>query len=233
LVTFCQYITATLPSAKLIVSTVQPAGPAGSASAVEAEQYNALILGGITPVGPNVSTVDISSAMTYEADIGPDGVHPNVAGNQVIANVFFAGIQKVFPMSAPTVVFLTLSSGGSITDSAGNVWTLTASGSVMENGVATPGGGGTSAITYQAGTIYGRDATTGNWYSYTVANGWQPGSPPVLPGPTPTPTPTPVPTPTPTPTPTPPPSPTVASVQAEIDAVTAALAVIRTNVGLL
>ena len=63
---------------------------------------------------------------------------------------------------------LTPSSGGSITDADGNVWTLTASGEVDENGAAVPGGGGTSALTYVAATqtIWGQDAGSGGWYSW-------------------------------------------------------------------
>jgi hypothetical protein len=65
-------------------------------------------------------------------------------------------------------VVLTPSSGGSITDASGNVWTLTASGAIDENGAAVPGGDGTSAVTYVAATqlIWGQDASSGSWYSW-------------------------------------------------------------------
>ena len=49
-------------------------------------------------------------------------------------------------------IVLTPTSGGSITDASGNVWTLTASGDIEENGSPVPGGGGTSALTYVAAT---------------------------------------------------------------------------------
>ena len=68
---------------------------------------------------------------------------------------------------------LTPASGGSIRDGAGNVWTLSASGVVMENGSAVAGGAGTAKLTYVAstGTIWGQDANSGGWYAWT-GTGW-------------------------------------------------------------
>jgi hypothetical protein len=72
--------------------------------------------------------------------------------------------------------------GGSIADSDEHVWTITASGSIMEDGQYTPGGGGTSALTIGAdGTIYGQDnghdgntVNPGGWFALS-GNGqsWQ------------------------------------------------------------
>lgn len=63
---------------------------------------------------------------------------------------------------------LTPSSGGSITDASGNVWTLSSSGDVLENGSPVAGGGGTGALTYVTSTqtIWGQDASSGSWYSW-------------------------------------------------------------------
>jgi cellulase (glycosyl hydrolase family 5) len=74
---------------------------------------------------------------------------------------------------APEQIVLTPSSGGSITDASGNVWTLTASGDVEESGSPVPGGGGTAALTYVASTqtIWGQDASSGQWYSWS-GSGW-------------------------------------------------------------
>ena len=47
---------------------------------------------------------------------------------------------------------LTPTSGGSITDASGNVWTITQAKDVDKNGVPTPGGGGSAALTYVAAT---------------------------------------------------------------------------------
>ena len=66
-------------------------------------------------------------------------------------------------------IVLTPTSSGSITDASGNVWTITASGDIDENGVATSGGGGSAAVTYVAATqtVWGEDAATLKWYSWT------------------------------------------------------------------
>ena len=73
------------------------------------------------------------------------------------------------PSGGSCQVVLTTTSGGSIADGSGNVWTLDAAGTVLENGSAVAGGGGTSRLTYVAstGTIWGQDASSGNWYSWT------------------------------------------------------------------
>jgi len=73
-------------------------------------------------------------------------------------------------------VVLTTTSGGSITDASGNVWTLSGAGAVMENGSAVAGGGGTAQLTYAASTIWGQDASSGNWYSWN-GGGWSGPSP--------------------------------------------------------
>lgn len=68
---------------------------------------------------------------------------------------------------------------GSITDAQGNVWDISASGSIRENGQWTPGGGGTSALEILKGTVYGQDAKSHGWYTFgTSAQVWTPSSPP-------------------------------------------------------
>jgi hypothetical protein len=68
---------------------------------------------------------------------------------------------------------------GSITDADGHVWTITASGSIMEDGQYTPGGGGTSALTISDdGTIYGQDSghgpiNPGGWFTLGDGQNWQ------------------------------------------------------------
>ncbi len=77
------------------------------------------------------------------------------------------------PTGGSCQVVLTTTSGGSITDAAGNVWSLSSAGAVMENGGAVAGGGGTAQLTYVASTqtIWGQDANSGNWYSWS-GGGW-------------------------------------------------------------
>jgi hypothetical protein len=73
-----------------------------------------------------------------------------------------------------------VTSGGSLTDAAGNVWTLPG-GNVTENGNAVPGGGGTQAFAIVDNKYYGQDARTGNWYTYsTQTQAWTPSAAPVF-----------------------------------------------------
>ena len=62
---------------------------------------------------------------------------------------------------------LTPTSGGSIVDAEGNVWTLTATGSVEENGAAVFGSDWTVALTYSNNTIWRKEAASSQWYSYS------------------------------------------------------------------
>jgi hypothetical protein len=54
---------------------------------------------------------------------------------------------------------------GSLTDAGGNVWLITANGSIRENGQWTPGGGGTAALTIVNGVVYGLDSTGKGWFT--------------------------------------------------------------------
>jgi hypothetical protein len=103
------------------------------------------------------------------------------------------------PSASGGSTVLTPTSGGSITDASGNVWTLTSAGVVDENGSAVAGGSGTSGLTYVSGVIWGEDAASGQWYSWTGGQ-WV--------GPSPSPVPVPTPTPQPSNSPVPPPVPT-------------------------
>jgi hypothetical protein len=69
----------------------------------------------------------------------------------------------------PAQIVLTPTSGGSITDAAGNTWTITTSGDIDENGALAPGGNGSAAVTYVASTqtVWGEDAASLGWYSWT------------------------------------------------------------------
>jgi hypothetical protein len=75
-------------------------------------------------------------------------------------------------------IVLTTTSGGSIEDDSNNAWTLTSAGEIDENGNAVPGGSGTSGLTFASNTIWGRDASSGNWYAWT-GSAWNPGANPV------------------------------------------------------
>jgi hypothetical protein len=69
---------------------------------------------------------------------------------------------------------------GSFVDASGNVYTIDAAGNADENGSRIPGGGGTSAMEYADGVVYGQDATTGQWYTWNQVT-WTPSSAPPTP----------------------------------------------------
>jgi hypothetical protein len=95
------------------------------------------------------------------------------------------------PTPTPTLNELTPTSGSTLTDAAGNKWTLTSAGVVDENGTAVPGSSGTSAFAIVSGVDYGQDATSQSWFTYSpTSQSWTSSAAPVL---TPSPTPTPAP----------------------------------------
>ncbi|MFL5256087.1 MAG: cellulase family glycosylhydrolase [Rhodopila sp.] len=58
----------------------------------------------------------------------------------------------------------TITPAQTLTDAAGNVWAITSTGSITENGRYTPGGGGTSALTIVDGKVLGEDANGRGWF---------------------------------------------------------------------
>ena len=76
-----------------------------------------------------------------------------LASTVLMAVSWAAGAQTITP------------GNGTLTDAAGNVWLITANGSIQENGQWTPGGGGTAALTIANGTVYGEDATGKGWFA--------------------------------------------------------------------
>jgi len=69
--------------------------------------------------------------------------------------------------------------GASLTDAQGNTWLISPSGSIQKNGSWVPGGGGTSALTIQNGTVYGEDSSGKGWFTLNGAGQyWTPSSAP-------------------------------------------------------
>ena len=101
--------------------------------------------------------------------------------------------------ASPNDTVVLAGSTGAITDAAGNVWTISSTNAVLENGKAAAYTANVGEIAYVSNTVW-QENTSNQWYSWT-GSGWSAGNDP-LPVATPTPTPTP-PTPTPTPIPTP------------------------------
>jgi hypothetical protein len=61
---------------------------------------------------------------------------------------------------------------GSFTDNSGNVWSIDSGGNILQNGSPVFGGSGTSEIAFDqtTNTIYGQDASSGNWYYYNPSD---------------------------------------------------------------
>ena len=74
---------------------------------------------------------------------------------------------------------ITPTSGGSVTDGSGAVWTLTGTGDAVQNGTPVADGSHTTELTTVGGVLWGQ-AESGRWSSY--GNGYwtaQPSAPPV------------------------------------------------------
>jgi lysophospholipase L1-like esterase len=217
----CAYIVKTLPSCKLIVSAeVGSQATPGNDAKNELGQLNAL-LPGLASISGNITDINGCNVFAYDgSDTGPDGLHPNVAGSQAIAKAFATAINAVIPLNNAGA--LTPTSGGSITDPMGQVWSLTAAGQVMKSSAQAPGGAGTSALALVNGIIYGQDAASKQWWS-NIADKWS-GPFATLPS---------LPTPNPTPKPVPAPIVTIAYLQQQIDQAMALLARARAGLAIL
>jgi hypothetical protein len=124
--------------------------------------------GGLTDADPNELDAGSDAGADADADASADATVPSEAGPFCPADAGPYTYCMDFDGVDSCQVVLTPSSGGSITDASGSVWTLSASGDIEENGAAVPGGGGTSELIYVVATqlIWGRDASSGNWYSW-------------------------------------------------------------------
>jgi glucose/arabinose dehydrogenase len=112
---------------------------------------------------PNqIQTFDAGAAGPVYLTFGPDGAlyYPAFDTGEI------RRIQASGGTPPPSGNFITRTSGGSITDGSGNVWTLNSSGQIYENGQVNPGGDGTAAVSYvpATGTVWGQDSASGNWY---------------------------------------------------------------------
>jgi hypothetical protein len=66
----------------------------------------------------------------------------------------------------PSLTIITTTSGGQVSDSSGNIWTLDSNGNLLENGTGVAGGSGTTKLTVVNGLIWAQDVNTGTWYTY-------------------------------------------------------------------
>lgn len=99
LATLLDTIKSVSPSAMVLVSSIPPwVSPAASFAAkeIEREAYNAGIGALCTARGPNFAFVDGAKGMGG-AHMGPDGIHPNKAGNEVYARNFADPLDRMLP----------------------------------------------------------------------------------------------------------------------------------------
>ncbi|HBK05044.1 MAG TPA: hypothetical protein DDZ81_04185 [Acetobacteraceae bacterium] len=94
----CDYLLMTLPSVKIIVGTLPPSsGDPGTGSTTEAGQFNLSIMGhGLTGLNSKISVANLATSMTLSG-IGPDGLHPNQFGSDIMANVLGRAVMSIFP----------------------------------------------------------------------------------------------------------------------------------------
>ena len=71
--------------------------------------------------------------------------------------------------------FLITPGAGTFKDAAGNTYGVDSSDNANENGQPIPGGGGTSAMAYFNGIVYGQDAGSGQWYTWNQT-AWTPAA---------------------------------------------------------
>lgn len=69
-------------------------------------------------------------------------------------------------LASPALAQITPGSGP-LTDASGNVWSISPSGSIQENGQWTPGGGGTAALIVEGSQVFGEDANGRGWFALT------------------------------------------------------------------
>ncbi len=71
-----------------------------------------------------------------------------------------------FTGGSPSQTILTVTSGGSFTDSQGAVYTLAANGHFQQNGADVDGGQGTDEAAYVGGIVWARDKASQLWYQF-------------------------------------------------------------------
>ncbi|HTI79064.1 MAG TPA: hypothetical protein VL614_01300 [Acetobacteraceae bacterium] len=77
--------------------------------------------------------------------------------------------------SNPSENIITAGDGSTLTDSAGNVFSVDANGNAIENGSRIVGGSGTSALASVNGQIEGQDAHSQQWFTWN-GSVWIPGA---------------------------------------------------------
>jgi Cellulase (glycosyl hydrolase family 5)/Ca-dependent carbohydrate-binding module xylan-binding len=124
----------------------------------------------------------------------PFSIEPTGLGTSNVQNAPQMNILKQFASGgssssgggstpSPNDTVIKAGSGSSITDANGNVWTITSSNTVDENGSAAGYTANVTEMAYVNGNVW-HENTSGNWYEWNGSGGWNTGSDP-LPTPSP------------------------------------------------
>ena len=150
----------------------------GTASYVSGSGSSALVFKYTVAAGQ--STTDLKLAANNAVALNGGTIRDGAGNNAVLtsANGYVpAGTLAINPPAPPppTNDFLITPGSGTFKDAAGNTYVVDSSNNADENGQPIPGGGGTSAMAYFNGTVYGQDAGSGQWYTWNQA-GWTPAA---------------------------------------------------------
>jgi hypothetical protein len=101
----------------------------------------------------------------------------------LLASTILAASATIAMAQTPGIQSATILPGGGTVTEDGHVWTITESGSIMEDGQYTPGGGGTSALMIVGVTVYGQDSghgpvNPGGWFTLNDGQYWTPNPAP-------------------------------------------------------
>jgi Cellulase (glycosyl hydrolase family 5) len=129
-------------------------------------------------VAAGQSTTDLKLAASNAVILNGSTIRDGAGNNAVLtsANGYVpAGTLAINPpvLPPPTKDFLITPGSGTFKDAAGNTYAVDTSNNADENGQPIPGGGGTSAMAYFNGIVYGQDAGSGQWYTWNQTS-WTP-----------------------------------------------------------
>ena len=131
-------------------------------------------------VAAGQSTTDLKLAASNAVALNGGTIRDRAGNNAVLtsANGYLpAGTLAINPPAPPPASngFLITPGAGTFKDAAGNTYGVDSSDNANENGQPIPGGGGTSAMAYFNGIVYGQDAGSGQWYTWNQT-AWTPAA---------------------------------------------------------
>jgi hypothetical protein len=148
------------------------AGSSGYSAGVAAGTPEAALTSDLSSGGSSTTATNVAAApATTATAAGSAAASPKSTGTGATMAATPVAATSAAATTAPSTTTITPGQG-SLTDAQGNVWRISADGSVQENDTWVPGGGGTSALTIVNGTVYGQDngkdgntANSGGWFT--------------------------------------------------------------------